>query len=75
MLSLGSFSNILAPGLRLGWIECAPQQMQVLARDGMLVSGGALNAFTTAIVESALELGIQERYLATLRALLPRSRR
>jgi len=75
VLSLGSFSKILAPGLRLGWIECAPQQMDTLAHDGMLVSGGALNAFTTAIVQSAIELGIQDRYLATVQELYARRRR
>jgi 2-aminoadipate transaminase len=75
VLSLGSFSKILAPGLRLGWVECAPQHMHTLAHDGMLVSGGALNAFTTAIVQSALELGIQDRYLATVQELYARRRR
>jgi 2-aminoadipate transaminase len=40
----------------------------------MLVSGGALNAMTTAIVQSALELGIQDRYLAAMRELYARRR-
>ena len=75
VLSLGSFSKILAPGLRLGWIECAPEQMDRLAHDGMLVSGGALNTFTTAIVQSAIELGMQDRYLAKVQELYARRRR
>jgi DNA-binding transcriptional MocR family regulator len=75
VLSLGSFSKILAPGLRLGWIECASAHMSVLARDGMLVSGGALNALGTAIALSAIELGIQDRYLASVRVLYARRRR
>jgi DNA-binding transcriptional MocR family regulator len=74
VLSLGSFSKILAPGVRLGWIECAPPLMDRLARDGVLVSGGAMNAFATAIVQSALELGIQDRYLETVRELYARRR-
>jgi DNA-binding transcriptional MocR family regulator len=75
VLSLGSFSKILAPGLRLGWIECASEHMHTLSRDGMLVSGGALNTFATAIAQSAIELGIQERYLARMRELYARRRR
>ena len=74
VLSLGSFSKILAPGLRLGWIESAPEHMDTLAHDGMLISGGALNAFTTAIVQSAIELGIQEQYLARMREIYARRR-
>jgi DNA-binding transcriptional MocR family regulator len=75
VLSLGSFSKILAPGLRLGWIECEPEWMAILAHDGMLVSSGALNAFASAIVQSAIELGMQDRYLAQVRELYAGRRR
>ena len=37
VLSLGSFSKILAPGLRLGWIQCAPELQARLARQIFLV--------------------------------------
>ncbi len=67
VLSLGSFSKILAPGLRLGWIQAAPRLLQKLTQNGMVVSGGGLNPFTSSIVRSALELGWQERYLQKLR--------
>jgi DNA-binding transcriptional MocR family regulator len=49
--------------------------MSILARDGMLVSGGALNTLTSAIVQSAIELGIQDRYLEEMRGLYARRRR
>jgi DNA-binding transcriptional MocR family regulator len=75
VLSLGSFSKILAPGLRLGWIECSDRYMAKLARDGVLVSGGAMNTLVTAIAQSALELGIQDQYLETMRELYARRRR
>ena len=67
VLSLGSFSKILAPGLRLGWILAAPGLLQSLTQSGLVASGGGLNPFTSAIVRSALELGVQEQHLHKLR--------
>jgi DNA-binding transcriptional MocR family regulator len=67
LLSLGSFSKILAPGLRLGWIQAAPALLQRLANSGMLESGGGLNPFVSGIVRSTLELGWQEDHLRHLR--------
>ena len=66
VLSLGSFSKILAPGLRLGWILAAPQNLQRLARSGVLQSGGGMNPFTSAVVQSAIELGLQQAHLKRL---------
>jgi len=60
VLSLGSFSKILAPGLRLGWVQGRADRLQTLAQCGLLDSGGGLNPFTAAIVRSALELGLQQ---------------
>lgn len=67
VISLGSFSKILAPGLRLGWIQAQPPRLQPLLNSGVLDSGGGLNPFTSNIVRSALELGLQQTYLAELR--------
>ncbi len=67
VLSLGSFSKILAPGLRLGWVQGRADRLQTLAQSGLLDSGGGLNPFTAAIVRSALELGLQQQHLDRLR--------
>jgi DNA-binding transcriptional MocR family regulator len=67
VLSLGSFSKILAPGLRLGWVQGRADRLQTLTRSGLLDSGGGLNPFTAAIVRSALELGLQGQHLDRLR--------
>ena len=67
VLSLGSFSKILAPGLRLGWIQTHPDLMKRLTTNGVIYSGGGLNPFTSAIVQSAIELGLQEKQLAHLK--------
>jgi DNA-binding transcriptional MocR family regulator len=67
VISLGSFSKILAPGLRLGWIQTHPGLMNRLTTCGLIYSGGGLNPFTSAIVQSAIELGLQEKQLSHLK--------
>ncbi|MGB9440208.1 MAG: PLP-dependent aminotransferase family protein [Desulfobacterales bacterium] len=67
VLSLGTFSKILAPGLRLGWIQTHPDLMKRLTVNGVIYSGGGLNPFTSAIVQSAIELGLQEKQLSYLK--------
>jgi DNA-binding transcriptional MocR family regulator len=67
VLSLGSFSKILAPGLRLGWVQGRADRLRPLAGCGLLDSGGGLNPFTAAIVRSALALGLQGQHLDRLR--------
>lgn len=66
VLSLGSFSKILAPGLRLGWIQTSRKTIEKLSGSGVLLSGGGNNPFTAALVQSALELGLQQQYLGSL---------
>ncbi len=67
VLSLGTFTKILAPGLRLGWIQAAMPLVQRLANAGLVVSGGGLNPFTSAIVRRVVEDGALDTYLAFLR--------
>jgi DNA-binding transcriptional MocR family regulator len=67
VLSLGSFSKILAPGLRLGWIQTHPDLMERLINNGLIFSGGGLNPLTSAIVQSAIELGLQAKQLSHLK--------
>ncbi len=69
VLSLGSFSKILAPGLRLGWIQTHPDLMSRLTTNGVIYSGGGLNPFTSAIVQSAIELGLQQKQLSHLKKI------
>lgn len=67
VLSLGSFSKILAPGLRLGWIHAARPLLKRLTRSGLLLSSGGLNPFTSSLVLSTLELGLQDDHLRFLK--------
>ena len=63
VLSLGTFTKILAPGLRLGWIQAAVPLIERLAGAGLIVSGGGLNPFTSAIVAPIIENGSLRNYL------------
>jgi 2-aminoadipate transaminase len=67
VLSLGSFSKILAPGLRLGWIQAHPEMIQKLAGCGLLDSGGGLNPFTSAVVREVIESGGLAQNIARLK--------
>jgi DNA-binding transcriptional MocR family regulator len=57
IISFGSFSKILAPGLRLGWIQASGQIIQRLVASGLLDSGGGMNPFTSAVVREVIESG------------------
>ncbi len=66
VISLGSFSKILAPGLRLGWVQSDAGRIERLANCGLLESGGGLNPFASAIAGEILESGGLEANLARL---------
>jgi len=75
VLSLGSFSKILGPGVRLGWVECSARHVATLRQDGVLRSGGGANPLTGAIVEAAIRAGLQDEFLDTVREVYDRRRR
>lgn len=63
VLSLGTFSKILAPGFRLGWIQTSEDLMAVLTSSGWIRSGGAINHVTSHWVRHAIDSGRQERHI------------
>jgi DNA-binding transcriptional MocR family regulator len=69
VVSLSSFSKILAPGLRLGWMQAHPDNINRLVTSGVLDSGGGLNPFTSAIVRELIEIGDLEKNIAKLIAV------
>ncbi|HLO16707.1 MAG TPA: PLP-dependent aminotransferase family protein, partial [Anaerolineales bacterium] len=69
IISLGSFSKILAPGLRLGWVQAHPQVIKRFIASGLLDSGGGLNPFTSAMVRGVIESGDLEENINKLVAI------
>jgi 2-aminoadipate transaminase len=57
VISINSFSKILAPGLRLGWILAHGRVINKLATCGLLDSGGGMNPFTSALIQGLIESG------------------
>lgn len=68
VLSLGTFSKILSPGLRLGWVHAAAPLLARLVGSGIVTSGGGLNPFTSALVTSIIRSGALGRNIDMLRA-------
>jgi 2-aminoadipate transaminase len=63
VVSLGSFSKILAPGTRLGWMEADTVTLRRVRRDGVLCSGGGVAPLASGIVHSCIELGLLQHHL------------
>jgi DNA-binding transcriptional MocR family regulator len=67
VLSLGSFSKIIAPGMRLGWIQTSTAMIGRLLASGAIISGGSFNHFGSHVVRQMLEDGSLEELLVELR--------
>ena len=69
VVSNGTFSKILSPGIRVGWIEAGPRIRDQLKNSGVLSSGGSLNNVMSGFISSILELGLQQEHVEHLRQL------
>ena len=67
VVSASSFTKILAPGLRLGWLECDPSLATAIANRGYVVSGGCVAPFTAGVVAQAILSGDAADWLTKLR--------
>jgi 2-aminoadipate transaminase len=67
VISLGSFSKLLGPGLRLGWAHAAPAVIERLAQHGAVRSGGGLNPVVAHLVHPMLDDGSLLAHVAELR--------
>lgn len=70
MLCLGSFSKILAPSLRVGWIQGNQALLKEIAGCGLLDSSGGLNPIGFGIVQKAIDMGVQDEHLDWTRQTL-----
>ncbi|KAF4324864.1 hypothetical protein BBO99_00001861 [Phytophthora kernoviae] len=69
VVSLGSFSKILAPGLRLGWAHSNKETIQALSTIGPLRSGGGQNPVTAALVHTILEQNLLLPHIDNLKCV------
>ncbi len=70
IVRLGSYSKVLAPGLRLGWMLAAPDLVRRCAGSGMLDSGGGVSHFAAHLVSAFIELDLLDAHIEGLRAAL-----
>lgn len=67
VVSISSFSKILGPGLRLGWIQASHAMVDRFVTSALLSSGGGLNPIASAIVSEGLSSGFQREHLGSLK--------
>ncbi len=67
VVSLGSFSKILAPAMRLGWIQTSDSLRAALTTNGFVSSGGSINHFGSHIVRYAIDDGSLDVHMQKLR--------
>ncbi|GAV05887.1 hypothetical protein RvY_15949 [Ramazzottius varieornatus] len=67
VISAGTFSKLLGPGLRVGWIESTPKVVERLSNTGFVVSGGCMAQFSSFIIERAIVNGSLSCHVKDLR--------
>jgi 2-aminoadipate transaminase len=67
VLRIGSFSKIMAPGLRLGWLIARPEHIQRCVNCGTSQMGGGANPFTAHVVAEYCCAGHLEPHIVRLR--------
>lgn len=68
-ISIGSFSKLIGPGLRLGWLHARSALLNKILNLGITSSGGGFNPFTSGIIYSFIQQGFMKSHLTQLRAV------
>ena len=72
-VSNGSFSKIVGPGVRVGWVDGSPAVVSQLCKLGVIKSGGSQAHLTSMIIGRLLSSGDLERHIGG--TLIPTYRR
>jgi DNA-binding transcriptional MocR family regulator len=68
VIRIGTFSKILAPGLRVGWMTAPRAIVDQLTNGGLRMSGGGISHFSAMVVAELMRAGHLEPHVGTLRA-------
>ncbi len=68
VFAINSFSKILGPGIRLGWIETNEKHMKRILECGPLRSGGGFNPLASGMVLNLLKSGFVKEQIDLLRS-------
>ncbi|GAB3155306.1 PLP-dependent aminotransferase family protein [Micromonospora sonneratiae] len=74
VVRIGSFSKTVAPGLRLGWLNAAPEIVRTLTGLGYVDSGGGVNHHAALTMATFGASGAYHRHVAEVRGHYLRSR-
>ncbi|KPM43217.1 hypothetical protein AK830_g3310 [Neonectria ditissima] len=72
-VSNGSFSKIIAPGMRVGWLEATPKFVEQMGKVGASSSGGCIGHFSSSLISQMITTGEFERHI--LDVLVPTYRK
>lgn len=70
IISLGSFSKIFAPALRLGWISASSEICSIIKSCGQLDSSGCVNPLSCAIMHELILDGTLQKSISHWKSIL-----
>ncbi|KAH8553451.1 pyridoxal phosphate-dependent transferase [Umbelopsis sp. PMI_123] len=70
IISNGTFSKILAPGMRCGWVQARPEIINLLTNSGLYSSGGSPAHFVSKMILETLKNGSLLKHIGHSRLVL-----